>query len=87
MIEPSTPIELLHNLGPACSRWLRDAGITTIGDLQRIGPVSAYRLVQQQQPHASLNLLWSLAAGLQERHWRELSASEKQRLRQELSAE
>jgi DNA transformation protein and related proteins len=87
LIEPSTPIELLHNLGPASSRWLRDAGITTIGDLQRAGPVAAYRLVQQQQPHVSLNLLWSLAAGLQERDWRELDESAKQRLRQELNAE
>jgi DNA transformation protein and related proteins len=78
-------IESLRNLGPQSATWLRELGIVTIADLQRVGPVVAYRLVKHHQPSASLNLLWSLAAGLQDRDWRDLSEAAKDRLRQELS--
>lgn len=72
------PIEDLRNLGPASSRWLRDAGIATIAELKRRGPVVAFRLVRTRQPQASLNLLWALVAGIEDRDWRELSDAEKQ---------
>ncbi len=78
------PIESLLNIGPKSSRWLRDAGINTITDLEQIGPVAAYRLVKQRQPKASCNLLWALEAGLKGRDWRELPESTKQRLRREV---
>lgn len=80
----SEPIQNLRNLGPASAAWLRDAGIATIAELQRLGPVLAYRLVKQHQPGASLNLLWAIAAGLADRDWRELSDDEKQRLLEEI---
>ena len=51
------PIESLRNLGPKSGQWLREAGITTIAELERLGPVVAFRLVKQHQPKASLNLL------------------------------
>jgi hypothetical protein len=77
----SSPIEDLWNLGPASAAWLREIGVTTIGELERIGAVVAYRLVKQQQPRASLNLLWALAAGLADRDWRDLTDEQKERLR------
>jgi DNA transformation protein and related proteins len=80
----SEPIENLRNLGPASAAWLRDVGISTIADLRRFGPVAAYRLVATQQPKASLNLLWALAAGLADRDWRDLSDEEKAELREQL---
>ena len=52
----SDPIETLPNLGPKSSQWLRDAGITTIADLERLGPVVAFRLVKRHEPKVSLNL-------------------------------
>ncbi len=79
----SEPIETLPNLGPKSSQWLRDAGITTIADLERLGPVVAFRLVKQHQPKTSLNLLWALAAGLTGEDWRELSGATKRRLRKQ----
>lgn len=79
------PIENLRNLGPTSAAWLREAGLPTIPDLARLGAVVAYRLVKQRQPTASLNLLWSLSAGLSDRDWRELSDVDKQRLLQELA--
>jgi hypothetical protein len=75
------PIESRLNLGPKSGQWLREEGITTIAELERLGPVIAYRLVKQRQPKASLNLLWALAAGLKGKDWRELTEATKKRLR------
>lgn len=80
-----TPIEHLPNLGPKSAAWLREAQINTIAELKRLGPVIAYRLVNQRRPKASLNLLWALAAGVQGKDWRKLSAVEKDELKRELS--
>jgi DNA transformation protein len=79
----SEPIETLPNLGPKSGQWLRDAGINSIADLERLGPVVAFRLVKHRQPMASLNLLWALAAGLDGKDWRELDGAVKERLRKE----
>jgi len=81
------PIESLRNLGPQSGQWLRDTGITTIAELERLGPVVAYRLVKQHQPKASLNLLRATAAGLKGKDWRELTEATKKRLRKEAEAE
>lgn len=83
----TAPIESLRNLGPKSGQWLREAGITTIADLQRVGPLVAYRLVKQRQPRASLNLLWALTAGLKGKDWREISEATKQQLRREANEE
>lgn len=85
--ELSEPIENLRNLGLASAAWLREVEITTIGELARLGPAVAYRLVKQAQPKASLNLLWGMAAGLADRDWRDLSEDEKERLRKEVEEE
>lgn len=80
-------IESLLNLGPQSGQWLREAGITTIAELERLGPVAAYRIVKYRQPKASLNLLWALAAGLKGQDWRQLSDASKQQLRKRLDEE
>ena len=78
------PICNLRNLGSTSADWLRDVGIQTKSDLERFGPALAYRLVKRRQPNVSLNLLWAMAAGLQDRDFRELSDGEKRRLLQEI---
>ena len=75
-----TPIENLRNLGPASAAWLRDLGIQTRADLEDLGPAFAYQMVKRKQPSVSLNLLWSMAAALMEKDWRELSEDEKAKL-------
>lgn len=57
--EAAAPIESLLNLGPKSSQWLREVGISTIAELESLGPVLAYRLVKQRQYKASTNLLRS----------------------------
>ncbi len=83
----SEPIENLRNLGALSAAWLREVGVRTVEDLKRMGPVAAYRLVQTRQPGATLNLLWSLAAGLANRDWRDLTDEEKAAFHSELDGE
>ncbi len=78
------PLESLRNLGPKSGQWLREAGITTIAELDRLGPLVAYRLVKLHHPKASLNLLWAMAAGQNGKDWRELTEATKKRLRKEV---
>jgi DNA transformation protein len=84
--ELGQPIDNLPGLGPTTAAWLREAGIRTITDLERLGPVVAYKLVKQKQPRATLNLLWGLEAGLLGKDWRELTEQEKIRLRHALES-
>lgn len=83
----SIPVENMRNLGPSSAAWLREIGVNTGSDLERLGPVLAYRLVKQRQPSVSLNLLWAMAAGLDDRDWRELSDDEKKTLLEAVQAE
>lgn len=77
------PIEALRNLGPESGHWLRASGIRTIRDLETLGPVAAFALTKRQWPKASFNLLWALAAGLEDKDWRELAQETKDRLKRE----
>lgn len=82
-----TPIEQLRNLGPTSASWLRACSISTIEELKRLGPVLAWRMVRARFPQASFNLLWALAAGIEDRDWRLLTDEEKKRLREEATTE
>jgi DNA transformation protein len=78
--ELGEPIENLRNLGSTSAEALRSIGVRTIADLRTLGPVTAYRLVKEAQPGTSLNLLWSLHAGLHDMDWRDLSEMTKTEL-------
>jgi DNA transformation protein len=60
---------------------LAEVGIHNVGELRAIGAVKAYvRVKAVRSRGASVNLLWSMAAGLDGRGWREVSAEEKESL-------
>lgn len=60
---------------------LAEVGIRTIGELRVIGAAKAYvRVKAVRSRGASVNLLWSMAAGLEGRGWQEVSAEEKESL-------
>ena len=80
------PVENLRNLGATSAEWLKEINVHTRDDLAAVGAAAAYRLIKERQPTASLNLLWGLAAALEDRDWRELSEAEKERLREEAEA-
>lgn len=56
----STPIEELANLGPKSAGWLRSVGITTCAELERVGPVEAFRRVVAAGHAPTLVLLYAL---------------------------
>ncbi|QIG48098.1 TfoX/Sxy family protein [Nordella sp. HKS 07] len=74
MSEDRMPVARLRNLGPKSAMMLAEAGIRTIAELRLLGAAKAYRRVKDK---ASLNLLWAIAAGLEDRDWRDLDADEK----------
>ena len=72
---------MLRNLGPASAMMLAKVGIHTIDELRAIGAVKAYMRVRAVRSRgASVNLLWSMAAGLDGRGWQEVSSAEKESL-------
>ncbi|MGV3483642.1 MAG: TfoX/Sxy family protein [Planctomycetaceae bacterium] len=78
------PIDNVRNLGPSSAAWLREVGIRTRSELESLGAAASYRMVKRKRPQASLNLLWAIAAGIQDRDWRQLTDDEKQRLLESL---
>jgi len=77
------PVSELKNLGPSSAEWLADVDIVTVGDLRRLGPALAWRIVRERFPQANILLLWAMAAGLDDRHWQSLRTDEKTALRAE----
>jgi hypothetical protein len=80
------PIENLRKLGSTTTACLREAGIITISELERLGPVLAYQLVKQKQANTNINLFLALAGALAGKDWRDLSEQEISALRQELES-
>jgi DNA transformation protein len=80
-LQNDLPVTMLRNLGPASAMMLAEVGIHTIGELRVIGAAKAYvRVRAVRRRGASVNLLWSMAAGLDGRGWQEVSAEEKESL-------
>ena len=84
MLEDRQPIAELLNLGERSAQMLAAAGITSVGQLRDLGPVVAFLAIKQAGQRPSINLLWAIAAGLQNRHWADLDDEEKAKLRREL---
>ncbi|MEZ6094035.1 MAG: TfoX/Sxy family protein [Pirellulaceae bacterium] len=83
-VEQSRISDLL-NLGPVSEGMLAKAGIRSIEQIRAMGAVTAFRLVKDHSPKASLNLLWAMATGLEGRHWTSLTVEEKAALKSELA--
>lgn len=81
-LQNNQPVAMLRNLGPKSAMMLAEAGIGTLGELRELGAIKAYLRVKALRPRgASLNLLWALVAGLDDRHWQEITPEEKASLR------
>lgn len=76
----------LPNLGPASEKMLAQAGITTLEQLQSMGPVTAYLRTIQVTGKPNLNLLWALAGALSDTHWTQISGELRSNLLLELDA-
>ena len=80
-----TPIRDLRNLGPASAAMLAEVGIRTRADLERVGPVLAYRALQDIRSGVSLNLLWAMHGALADERWDRLSDATREHLKREVS--
>jgi hypothetical protein len=81
-LSSQTELAALPNLGPASARWLAGAGITTPDELRRVGAVEAFgRVAVREGRSATANLLYALHAAPEGKHWTEVTAAEKARLR------
>ena len=85
MDEDRLPVAGLRNLGPKSALLLAQADVRTIAELRLLGAVKAYRRAKVLAPRSvSLNLLWAITAGLEDRDWRQLTAEEKASLLAEI---
>jgi len=66
--EPDPTMSILRmripNVGPAARRWLREVGVATRGDLERLGSVATFRAVRANGRRASVDLLYALEGAL-----------------------
>jgi DNA transformation protein len=60
---------VLRGLGPKSEQALRAAGITTVGQLRRVGSVRAYLSVKKHWSKASLKSLWALEGAISGLRW------------------
>ena len=70
----------MRNIGPKSIQLLKEVGITSVKDLQDLGAVEAYIRLKMRFPDVTHNMLWALYAGLQNRDWRSLDATERKLL-------
>ena len=76
----------IRNVGPKSAAWLRQVGVRTTEDLNRIGPVEAFLKVKRAGFRPSLNLLYAMAGAMADCHWAELPEERKQELLSSLEA-
>ena len=62
----------IRNVGPKSAAWLRQVGVRTQEDLNRLGPVDAFMKVKRAGFRPSLNLLYALAGAIENCHWADL---------------
>ncbi len=78
--------EKIRNVGPKSAAWLRQVGVRTYEDLERIGALDVFLKVKRAGFRPSLNLLYALAGALSDCHWTDLPDNEKQALLDDLAA-
>jgi hypothetical protein len=76
----------IRNVGPKSAAWLRQIGVRTTEDLNRVGPVEAFLKVKRAGFRPSLNLLYAMAGAMADCHWAELPEERKQELLSALNA-
>ena len=70
----------IRNVGPKSAAWLRQVGVRTQDDLNRLGPVEAFMKVKRAGFRPSLNLLYALAGAIENCHWADLPDERKKEL-------
>lgn len=79
----SQDLAQLRNIGPTIRKRLNEAGVYTRADLERMGPVKAYKRICENYPNQTIPVcyyLYSLQGALMDVHWDELPEAIKDEL-------
>jgi DNA transformation protein and related proteins len=76
----------IRNIGPKSSAWLRQVGVRSMEDLQRVGVLEAFLKVKRAGFRPSLNLLWSMEGALRDCHWTDVPDERRAELLRALDA-
>ena len=74
----------MRNIGPKSAAWLRQVGLRSFEDLQRVGSVEAFAKIKRAGFKPSLNLLYALEGALLDCHWHDVPEARRQQLLAEL---
>lgn len=78
-------IQDLRGLGPKSEAQLERIGVRTVDELRSLGAVSAFVALRElDDANPSLNFLYALVGALEDRDWREVVKSDRDRLLFEL---
>lgn len=86
MLPNDHPLKGLTNIGPTIAARLSEVGISTVGDLRRVGVVKAFQRVRAQNADKHIPVcyyLYSLQGALQGVHWDALPEQAKRKLTRE----
>jgi len=90
MLSNKQALKGLKNIGPTIAARLGEVGISTVGDLRRVGVVKAFQMVRANNADKTIPVcyyLYSLQGALQGVHWDALSKQTKHRLAREAGVE
>ena len=88
MLDDTTPLRGLTNIGPTIAARLAAVGVRNVGELREIGCAAACARVRAAHPELTIAVcyyLYSLQGALLGCHWDKLPERTKQRLRRELA--
>ncbi|MDW8478909.1 MAG: TfoX/Sxy family protein [Xanthomonadales bacterium] len=75
----------LPQVGTKSAAWLRQVGVRSRADLERLGALEAFLRVKRAGFRPSLNLLWALEGALLRCHWTAVPEARRLELRQALA--
>ena len=81
MKNQNSTLDQLLNLGPTSTRWLNAIGVHSRRDLEQLGAVDAYAMLQANGYRSSLNLVYAIEGALTGCDWKRLPAKLKAQLK------
>lgn len=81
MIQATTPVEDLKNIGYKTAQWLRGIDIKTLDDLEREGIPNVYERLKEEGHPVSVNLAYALQGAILNIHWSGVPSELREELR------
>lgn len=81
MIQATTPVENLKNIGYKTAEWLRDIDIHTLDDLEQAGIPAVYEQLKEKGHPVTVNLAYALQGAILNIHWAGVPSELREELR------